>query len=146
MLGLLFGVLPLCAVLGLTWFVVANSQNFALRIPWIGALAGLGIALWIVFAPESVSGSWWEYLVPLFLVMIAALVGALRRPSIAHSMVETCAASAVVVAGLVIYSLADKGDGTGLDAVAFVLYWFAIYLPGTLVGTLLGGLASRRRA
>jgi len=93
-----------------------------------------------------VSDSWWEYLVPLFLVVIAAWVGALRRPSIANSMVETSAASAVVVAGLVIYSLADKGDGTGLDAVAFVLYWFGIYLPGTLVGTLLGGLASRRKA
>ncbi|MGV0361222.1 hypothetical protein ACUY2X_03885 [Corynebacterium minutissimum] len=83
---------------------------------------------------------------PLFLVVIAALVGAIRRPSLAHSLVETCAVSAVVVVGLVIYSLADKGDGTGLDAVAFVLYWFAIYLPGTLAGTLLGGLASRRRA
>ena len=89
MLDLLFGVLPLCAVIGLTWFVVANSKDFVLRLPWIGVLVGLGIALWIVFAPESVSGSWWEYLVPLFLVMIAALVGAVRRPSFAHSMVET---------------------------------------------------------
>lgn len=155
LMHLLFGLMPVAAV-AVVGALVADVEKpkEAPGAEWllghaagVGALAGVLVFLLQLVLPASVTQSDWGFIPALVLGLTAVVITAYKgiKP-IASAWWAIVGLCAVVVGVYTITMIVQgAGDGTGLDAVFYPLFWLFFGAPALASAGLAGWIMRKRR-